>query len=212
MSGLLSLYVAVAAPLLIAVFLLGTATRRFVAFFLVGLTVCLLAAYINTFLTTSTGLDAVEAMVKLTPISEEVLKALPLFFYVAVFRPKRTSIAYSALAIGLGFAMMENAYALMEAGGSGGLSWAVARGFAAGVMHATCSAGLGYGLAFVHGRRYLVGPVAFGLLCITSTGHAIYNLFVSAGGAWQVAGYLLPFAVVVLLLAVVRLPRLTFTD
>ena len=212
MSNIFSLYIALAAPLLIAVFLLRAAARRFVAFFLVGLTTCLLAAYINTFLATSTGIDAVEAMVKLTPISEEVLKALPLFFYLAVFKPKRANIANSALAIGLGFAMMENAHALIGAAASEQLILALARGFAAGVMHAACSAGLGYALAWVHRRRYLVGPVAFGLLCITSTCHAIYNLFISAGGAWEIAGYLLPFTLVVFLVSVIRLPRLAFTE
>ena len=211
MSRMLVLYVALAAPLLIAVFLLRQNARRFAAFFVVGLTVCLLSAYINTFLSAAFGMGTAEAAVKLTPISEEVLKALPLFFFVAVFAPRRGSVVPGAMAIGLGFAMMENVSSLLGAEGSDLLIVAVIRGFSAGIMHMVCGAALGYGLALVYKKRYLTVPVSFILLCITITCHAIYNLFVIAGGIWQMAGYMLPIAAAVAILIAVRRPLFAFS-
>ena len=92
------------------------------------------------------------------------------------------------------------------------LTVAVVRGFATGVLHAACGALLGYGLGLAAKRRYLAVPVALSLLCITSTFHAIYNLFIEAGGTWAVAGYLLPIVIAVVIVAAVRHPLFVFDD
>lgn len=206
MNGLPALTISMTAPLLIAVFLLKDNARRFAAFLVAGLTVCLLSAYINSFFVASVGMVDVEVIIKLTPISEEVMKALPVFFFLAVFQPKREHILQCAIAVGLGFAMAENAYVLISAGGAGNPLSAVVRGFSAGLMHTVCGALLGHGLALTYRQKYMAVPAAFGLLCLTSTCHAIYNLFVSAGGRWETVGYVLPFAVVTTVLITARKP------
>ena len=188
-----NIFVAIAAPLFIALFLIKGETRRFIGFFIYGLLACLLGAYINGFLAAASAMTATEAAVKLTPISEEILKAVPVLFYMAAAKPKRDSLITAALAVGLGFATFENICLLAQAG-AGDFLFALIRGLVAGVTHAACAALLGYGLAFISEKKYrhLLFPGTLGLLCACAVFHAIYNLLVTAERGWQGAGYALP--------------------
>lgn len=207
-----NVFVCLAAPMLVSVFFLKGEARRVVAFSIVGHAACLLSAYVNSFLAMATAnlsygsLSVAEAVIRLTPVCEEVMKALPVFFYMAVLTPQKRKVSSAALAVGLGFATMENV-CYLAAYDAGDLPFVLIRGFSAGVMHAICAAVLGYGLAFVMGHRYLLAPFAFGLLCATTTIHAIYNLLVSVPGTVQVVGYVLPVAISAALLFFLRRPR-----
>jgi len=211
-SLVLTLALAVAVPLAIAAFLLRGGARLFLTFMLIGVVVCLLSAYVNAYFMAGDVTDELDANIRLTPIVEETLKALPVFFFLAVFAPRRDDIVSVAMAIGLGFALLENVSYLVSTADANLLTVAVVRGFATGVLHAACGALLGYGLGLAAKRRYLVVPVALSLLCITSTFHAIYNLFIEAGGTWAVAGYLLPIVIAVVIVAAVRHPLFVFDD
>jgi len=192
-----NIFVCLAIPLIIAACLLKGETRRFTVFFTLGFLVCLLSAYINSFIAAAAAnngyasLTITQAMAQITPICEEIMKALPIFFFMAAHRHGRDSIVAASLAVGLGFATFENCFYIMEYGSSDFL-FALTRGFTAGVVHASCAAILGYGLALTYRRGRLAIPCAFALLCATSTFHSIYNLLVVAKGAWRTAGYIMP--------------------
>ena len=188
-----SIFIAITAPLFIALFLIRGETQRFIGFFICGLTASLLGAYINNFLALAAGMPASEAAVKLTPISEEFLKTIPILFYMAVVNPKRDSLITAALAVGLGFATFENVCLLTQAGASDFL-FALLRGLVAGVTHAVCAALLGYGLVFISDKKYshLLFPGTLGIFCAVTVFHATYNLLVTADKGWQGAGYALP--------------------
>ena len=192
-----SIFVCLAAPLLIAAYLLKGETRRFIGFFLLGLLACLLAGYINSYFVAVVAeneqlpMTTAQAIVRITPICEEVMKALPVFLFVALTVPKREDIVAVAIAVGLGFVTFENCCLLVQHD-SPGLLFALVRGFAAGVTHTICAAILGYGLSAVHGHRRLVMPIAFALLCASSTFHAIYNFLTASQGGIRVVGYVLP--------------------
>ena len=192
-----NIFIGLAVPLIIAACLLKGETRRFLVFFTLGLLTCLLSAHINSFIAAAVSnngyasLTMRQAMAQITPICEEIMKALPVFFFVAARRPGRGSIVTASLAAGLGFAILENCFYIMGAGSSDFL-FALTRGFSAGLTHTVCAAILGYGLALTHWRGRLAAPCAFALLCMTSTFHAIYNLLVAADGAWRTAGYIMP--------------------
>jgi RsiW-degrading membrane proteinase PrsW (M82 family) len=198
-----NLFIASAAPLFIAVFLLKGEARRFLSFFLLGLIVCFFSAYINTFFVVQFGMDMGEATIKITPLCEEILKALPIFFYVLVFSPKRSSIISCSVALGLGFALLENANYVLNAV-EGGVLFAVVRGFSAGLMHTVSGAILGYGLALVYKSRYIAVPMSLALLCMTATCHSIYNMFVYESGILAIVGYVLPFAVAAAIFSAAR--------
>jgi RsiW-degrading membrane proteinase PrsW (M82 family) len=210
-----NIFICLAAPLLIAVFLLRGEARRFVVFFTIGFAACLLSAYINSFLVAATAelaygsLSVAQATIRLTPVCEEVMKALPVFFYVAVAAPQKRAVIPVALAVGLGFATMENIFTIAQYGAQD-LLFTLIRGFSVGVMHAICAAIPGFGLTLVMGRRYLAPAGAFGLLCAATTYHAIYNLLVSVPGTARMVGYMLPVATVAVLLFFVNHPA--FTD
>lgn len=206
-----NIFLCLAAPLLIAMFLLKGDIRRFLLFFVVGLAACLLSAYINNFLALVASdlehisLDYAQSAIRLTPVCEEAMKALPLLFYLVVFRPQRETIINTAFAIGLGFATLENCCYLIQYG-AGEILFVMVRGFSAGIMHAICAAIMGYGLAFVQGRKQLVFAGTVGCLCAATTFHAMYNLMVSGSGSLRVAGYLLPVLTAVALLFFVWRP------
>ena len=57
-------------------------------FCIVGMGVCLLSAYINTFLAAVCRADALAATAEIAPVVEEMMKLLPLVFYLLVFEPE----------------------------------------------------------------------------------------------------------------------------
>ena len=193
-----NIFVSLAVPLVIAVCLLKGETRRFLVFCILGLLSCLLSAYINSALASAVltngyaSLTMRQSMAQITPICEEILKAAPVFFFVAVQRPKRDAIIAVSLAVALGFAVFENCWYVMQHGGD--FVFALTRSLSAGIVHAVCAAILGFGLALTHRRGRLAAPCAFALLCATSTFHAIYNLLIAAEGAWRGLGYAFPLS------------------
>ena len=75
----------IAVPLLISLLFIHGETRRYVAAFLLGMGMCLIAAYISGFLNLVTGMGANDTAVFLSPVVEEVMKLLPLLFFLFMF-------------------------------------------------------------------------------------------------------------------------------
>ena len=50
----------------------------------------------------------------ITPITEEIIKALPILFYAKVYSDKRETIMLISLALGIGFGMFENTVILVQ--------------------------------------------------------------------------------------------------
>ena len=101
-------YVCLAAPLLLAVLCLRREGRRSLLFTLSGMTACLCSAYISTYLAALKGIDAAAASYEIVPVVEEIMKSLPVLFFLLVYEPeKRTAIA-GALMVAVGFATFEN--------------------------------------------------------------------------------------------------------
>ena len=192
-----NIFLCLTAPLIIVIFLIKGDTRRYVIFFTIGLGICLLSAYINSFLTLAASgldfrsLDVAESVIRLTPVSEEIMKAFPLFVYLSLFKPDRKGVVSTAFAIGLGFATLENCCYLIQYGTSE-MGFVLIRGFSTGIMHTVCAAVMGYGLAFALSHKRLIYVFAIGLLSVATTLHALYNLFVAGSGGWQVVGYIFP--------------------
>ena len=63
-----------------------------------------------------------------------------------------------------------------------------------------CAAILGGGFAAFYRRGRLAVPGGFALLCASSTFHAIYNLMVAEGGAWRLAGHIMPLVALLAML------------
>jgi len=135
--------------------------------------------------------DLTQATVELAPVIEETMKLLPVLFLLLVFEPKRQEAQNAILFVAAGFATFENVCYLIE-NGSSQLMFLLMRGFGTGAMFIVCGAVVGQGLLYVWKLPWLKVAGTFGLLCISITFHAIYNLLISVGGVVQTVGLLIP--------------------
>ena len=85
---------------------------------------------------------------EITPVCEEVVKFLPLLFYLLVFEPDKHEIVSPAIGIAVGFATFENVCYLTE-NGAADFSYVLIRGVSAGSLHLLCGIALGCGIAYV---------------------------------------------------------------
>lgn len=199
-----NVFICITAPLLIAMFCANKRSRQHFAFYISGMGMCLLSAYINTFFASYYGADMIQATVELAPVIEETMKLLPVLFFLLVYEPKRKELQSPILLVATGFATFENVCYLVE-NGSSQLLFLIMRGFGTGAMHVVCGAIIGQGLIFVWKRSWLKVAGTFGLLCISITFHAIYNLLLSVGGAVQLIGLTIPVFTVLLSIVIPRL-------
>lgn len=191
MTYIENVFICMVSPLLIAALCMGKRHVKFFLCCLAGMGACLLSAYINTFLAALYGSDILAATAEIAPVVEEVMKLLPLLFYLLVFEPQMESIKNAAIIVALSFATFENVCYLIQ-NGAGHFSFIFFRGIGTGAMHVICGAIVGGGLAFVWQRTWLKIAGTCGLLGAAITLHAIYNLLVAYGGAVQYIAYILP--------------------
>ncbi len=192
-----NVFVCIAAPLLAASFCLGKKYFHPVFFMLTGMGVCLLSAYINTFIAALYQTTAFHAATEISPVIEEVMKLLPLLFYLLIFEPEPEHIKPSILSIAAGFATFENICYLVQ-NGTTNFGFLLIRGFGTGAMHILCGAVIGYGLIYVWRRTWLKLAGTFGLLGVCIVFHGIYNLLIAYGGRIQYIAYLLPMVIIIL--------------
>ena len=95
---------------------MGRRQLRFFLFCIAGMGVCLLSAYINTFLAAVCQADALAATAEIAPVVEEMMKLLPLVFYLLVFEPEGDKIKPAAITVALAFATFENVCYLIQNG------------------------------------------------------------------------------------------------
>ena len=191
MTYIENIFLCMASPLLVAALCMGRRQLRFFLFCIAGMGVCLLSAYINTFLAAVCQADALAATAEIAPVVEEMMKLLPLVFYLLVFEPERDKIKAAAITLALSFATFENVCYLIQ-NGADRFSFIFFRGFGTGAMHVLCGLIVGGGLAYTWRRTWLKVAGTCGLLGAAITLHAIYNLLIAYGGAAQYVAYALP--------------------
>lgn len=191
MTYIENIFICMASPLLVAALCMGRRRLRFFLFGVAGMGVCLLSAYINTFLAAVYQVDALAATVEIAPVVEEVMKLLPLVFYLLVFEPEAERIKPAAITAALSFATFENVCYLIQ-NGAGRFSFIFFRGFGTGAMHVLCGLIVGGGLTYAWQRTWLKIAGICGLLGAAITLHAIYNLLIAYGGTAQYIAYVLP--------------------
>lgn len=185
-----NLFVGIAAPMLLTLFILKNGARRFNLFFILGMAVALSAGFINPVLFSMTNYGSLDASIYVAPISEEILKAIPILVYLLIFKPQKNDIIIAALAIGVGFATLENGTYITEYRDVA-LLFGVLRGFATGVMHAVNTAIVGFGMCYVSDKRFNA-VFTFAFLGTVITYHSIFNMLVTAPTGIKYVGWVLP--------------------
>ena len=191
MTYIENVLVCIAAPLFITMLCVGRKYRASFVFCFAGMLVCLRSAYLNTFFTIIYQADTMNAATQIAPLVEEIMKLLPLLFFLIVFEPDLQRFRLEAMLVAASFATFENICYLAE-NGAGQMLFLLIRGFGTGAMHVVCGSAYSEGLRFVWHDRLLRSVCIPGLLCVTIIYHAIYNLLVSVGGSVQVIGYCVP--------------------
>ena len=183
------LFVAIFIPILLMACLVEKKARQPMIFFLIGIFLSVFASEINAYLRSILSMSTYEITIVVTPISEEILKALPILLFAMIFTPKKEALFTASMAIGIGFAVLENAFYLLTSN-SFNMFDAVARAFGAGLMHGMCTLLVGVGISFVKKKHKLFVVGTFALLSTAITYHGIYNMLVQSNFA--IIGYLLP--------------------
>ena len=196
-----NIFVLIAAPLAVCLFCVRGRPRLVVAGLLVGMTACLASSYVSSFIAQMVGLDALRTAVEIAPTVEEVLKLLPLLFFLVVMEPDADDVDLAFIMVAVGFATMESAFYLGDAGLSDP-GMLLLRGLSTAMMHLVCGVVIGYGLTRAWTYPWLRVAGTFGLLCLAMAYHGLFNILVAADGAARFAAIVLPLVTLAALLAV----------
>ena len=183
------LFVAIAVPIMLMAVLVEKKSRFPIVFVLIGIFVSVFASEVNGLFSKVFEMDMYKVTVTITPVSEELLKALPILYYALVISDKREKLFTASMATGIGFAILENAFYLLNNPNFVMLS-AVIRAFGAGLMHGMCTLLVGVGISFVKKKSKLFAVGTFGLLSTAIVYHGIYNILVQS--EYIIVGALLP--------------------
>ncbi len=201
-----NVFLCLSVPLMLSLFFVRGAARRFSVFLIIGMGCCLLSAYVSTFFLGVTGATVSEASIEIAPVCEESMKLLPLLLYYVIFAPEPKRLRSTALALAAGFATFENVCYLAQYGAEN-FSFLLTRGISAGALHILCGIVCGFGISHMFPRRWLALTGTLGILGFCVGLHAIYNLLITADGLWKTAAYLFPAVGVLVLYAAEQLLR-----
>lgn len=186
----LFMFISFAAPLLMTLFVCKGKARTLLTFLFLGTVVCLFCGEFSAVIMKMLPFDSRYYTSNFTPFFEEVFKALPILVYAFMFEPKKRTLLESSILVGVGFAVLENAFIIGGAVSSMSITNALIRGFGSGMMHGLCTLVVGYGMTFVHTRRKLFYTGTVALLSVAVIYHSVYNTLVQS--PHQIVGFLLP--------------------
>ncbi len=187
MTYIENIYICLAAPLFISILIVRKSWRRALVFLLLGMTCCVVSAYISSFAAGILGADNDMAACSVSPLVEELIKYMPILFYRIIFKPEKRNSLNSILMVAAGFATFENV-CYLTANGSSDLIKLLIRGFGTGAMHVVCGVMLSVGMFLLWDSAWLRPLGIIAVLGMAITFHAIFNIVVSAPGIWCYVG------------------------
>ena len=200
----LMLFICLAAPLSMMLFIFKGRSRAILGFLITGIFLCLFAGEINGCILNRTALSLHFITVNLTPITEEILKALPILFAAFFLKAPRQTLLEGSVAVGVGFATMEN-ICLLTGGGALTPLLIIARGFGAGMMHGVSTLAVGYFITPKSPDKKLKLTGTIGALAVAVIYHSIYNIIVQS--SYPMLGILLPILTYIPLIIILRLKQ-----
>lgn len=191
------IFICTAVPISLMLSLLEKKSRTTLFYMLLGLIICLLAAQINFILRDSFygtwDPNVFAVTTTLTPIVEELLKAIPIIYFGFVISDKRDDLLTVSMALGIGFAILENCYILVANLDQTSIIWAFTRGFSSALLHGICTSLVGFGVSYVKKRKKLFYTGTFALLTVAIIVHGLFNAFIQSRYAY--IGVILPIAI-----------------
>ena len=185
------LFVSISVPIMLMALLVEKKSRFSIIFILVGIFVSVFSSEVNGLLVKMLPMDVYSITVIVTPVTEELFKMLPILYYAVFMSDKKERLFTASMATGVGFAILENAFYLLNYPNFTMLN-AVIRAFGAGLMHGMCTLLVGAGISFVKKKYKLFAVGTFGLLSTAIVYHGIYNILIQS--KYSIVGALLPIA------------------
>ncbi len=189
------LFICVTAPICSLLLVAEQKVRRSVLFLLIGMGCCLFVSELNGLLNNHLDVDIFYFTTSVTPITEELTKAIPIFIFAIAYSDKLDDLMMNAFFVGIGFAVLENLVLLTQNFSSVTLFWAVIRGFASGLMHGICTGLVGICISFVRKKKKLLYCGLFATFSLAIVYHSIFNSLVQSSlKAINYIGFALPIS------------------
>ena len=185
------LFICILAPLLLTLPLMKGASRRVMLYLIIGICSSLFVSEINGKILSSLDNQMLFVTTTITPVTEEIVKALPVLIYAFLFSDDREKLLPLAFATGIGFALFENTVILIQSIDNVSILWAIIRGFSTALMHGICTAAVGYGMGYVRRKKKLFVSGTFALLALAIIYHGLFNMLVQSKNL-QYVGFFMP--------------------
>ena len=182
-------------------------TRLVLLFTFIGMCCCLFISEINGLLNKLINQDLFYLTTNITPMTEELIKALPILIYALFISSERQTLLTIAFMTGLGFALLENSTILVETvvqQGSVDILWALIRTLGAGLLHSLCTTSVGVGISFIRDQKKIFLCGSFALLSQAIVYHSVYNSLIQSD--YKYLGAALPmvtYLIIVIILVIV---------
>lgn len=196
-------FICIMIPILMMTITMVGKARLLIGSMAVGLFICIFCSELSGFIMRQMGIDdTVYMTTNVTPLVEELLKALPILLYAFFVSDDRRTLLSIAFGTGVGFAVLENIVILIRSFESNPESvsylWAFVRGFGSGLMHAVTTMLIGIGLSYIASRRKFILPGVFALLTMAATYHAIFNSMVQSD--LKYFGFIMPLITYIIIM------------
>ena len=176
-------FICFALPFMLGIPIVRKRTRLILLFTFIGMCCCLFISEVNGLISSFIGQNLYYVTTNITPLTEELIKALPVLLYAVFISSDRTTLLTIAFMTGLGFSLMENSTILFEtvvSQGSVNILWALIRTLGAGLLHSLCTTSVGVGISFVRDRKKFFICGTFALLSQAIVYHSVYNSLIQS--------------------------------
>ena len=199
-------FICAALPFVLGIPIVRSQTRLVLLFTFIGMCCCLFISEVNGVLNTLIGQDLFYFTTNITPLTEELIKALPVLVYAVLVSADRQKLLTIAFMTGLGFALLENATILVEtavAQGSVDILWVLIRTLGAGLLHSLCTTAVGVGISFIRDQQKIFLCGSFALLSMAIVYLSVYNSLIQSdykylGAAMPMVTYLVVIVILVI--------------
>ena len=184
------LFLCIVAPMILLVLLTKKKSKLITGYMVVGITCALFVSELNSIILSYFDNNGFFVSTTITPITEEIIKALPVLFFAYMFYDNLEILLPLSFSTGIGFALFENMVLLLKMNTDMPIELAAVRGLATALMHGVCTAAVGLGMSYVKKKKELFYCGTLGLLIIAILYHGLYNMLVQS--SLSVLGFILP--------------------
>jgi hypothetical protein len=180
-------------PFLLGIPVVRKESRIILLFVIIGMSCCLFISELDGLIYNWLGLSMYYVTTNITPMTEELIKMVPVILFAAFISREREELLTIAFVTGLGFALMENSTILVKTvlvEGHVNYTWALIRTLGAGLLHSLCTTMIGMGISLIKIHRKLVICGTFALYSMAVVYHSIYNSLIQSD--YRYVGALLP--------------------